>query len=721
MTTFNQLTAGEYEYQASASTITDDHYVIGYNGSTSPGSERKYKLSDLKMHLDRVPVVSGPGLASSNEGGEIQFKSSWNGQGISITSWKLDLYSTNSASDLNADARKGDWFRFYINGNVQHCFSPNGTTHLGGKWVDYHSKDSSRHAALNVHSRFTELLGTTNSANEWKTSSSSKRRISWVGSGSRPIIIPGERIAIAPKDMIDHGRGSYYSLSAEVASFDGNDVVLVSDWNGSVLTFGQTVNVFRQSSLLNLFACDSSQNSEIEWKLRAGGVMQVRENLKITSDTHGDIFDFVEYSDNRRYLMRGKNNKPTLLQVGGSLDGSQGGGFVEVLQDQGDAHGVTGSGFGYIADSSPSWANIVPKHNVTANNEQDLGVIYRKASSTRYPMLWWRYNDDTLYTSGNMWIDRGNGAMYVDKIDFSGSTANGTTVGRVANNAAYIQRFSGGLDIGSDDPIRFVETDENEVVGRISTNLGKFRFGSDYTSLGSSTDPRPTLQVSGGRNPGAWIEDGGLKLGSWKKNDEFSSWTDSTVGIWQTDTNNSVASIELNGPNNVEKSIIWADGDVRRWWFGRDNNGPVQQGIGFYNYSDGDWKLVLRDSNGYVGINQAAPAYQLDVKGDIRATGNIITQSDARYKTQIQDVTDSINKIMKLRGVRYNKTNSNRSHYGVVAQEVEDVLPEIVHTHKSDAYDDEKSVDYMSLIPVLIQAIKEQQQQIESLQQRIDQ
>ena len=724
MATFNQLTSGEFEYQSSASTITDDHYVIGYNGATGPGSERKYKLSDLKMHLNRDPVVAGQG-AVNNEGGQITFKSSWNGQNISINSWKIDIYSRDPAPDLNADNDKGDWFRFFLNGNTSQCFAPNGLTHLGGTWPDVTSMDSSQQASLNVHSRFTELLGSNSSTNEWKCGSASKKRVTWVGSGGRPSVYTGERIAIVPKGKSEHGRGKYYSYSAEVAGVDGNDIILVDDWKSSELTSGQNVNVYRESSLLNLFTCNTSKGSQAGWKFRAGGVMSVKENLKITSDTHGDIFDFVEYSDNRRYLMRGKDKKPTLLQVGGSLDGSQGGGFVEVLQDQSGAHGVTGSGFGYIADATPSWACIVPAIDNLNNTQHDLGVIYRKHNEVRHPMLWWRYNNDTLYTSGNMWIDRGNGVVYADKIDLSTSTSDTSTVGRSTNSYAWIKRSGGGLDFGSDDPIRFMETDQDKVIGRISTNQGKFRFGSDDTSLGSNTNTKPTLQVSGGTTPGAWIENGGLKIGPWKENEDMAGWgSGNAIGIWQNNTGNSVASINLNGPSNVEKSIIWSDGSAKKWWFGRDNSGNINKGLGFYSYvsSGGEgFKLTLRDDTGYVGINKSNPAYQLDVHGDIRATGNIITQSDVRYKTQIHDVTDSINKIMRLRGVKYNKTNSDRSHYGVVAQEVENVLPELVYTHKSDMFDDEKSVDYMSLIPVLIQAVKEQQQQIESLQQRVDQ
>lgn len=113
------------------------------------------------------------------------------------------------------------------------------------------------------------------------------------------------------------------------------------------------------------------------------------------------------------------------------------------------------------------------------------------------------------------------------------------------------------------------------------------------------------------------------------------------------------------------------------------------------------------------------PAFALDVVGDVRASGNIIAQSDGRYKSNTSTIDNSLDKVKRLRGVSYVKTDSEHVNMGLVAQEIEQVLPELVTTHKGTDYDDEKSVNYNGVIPVLIEAIKEQQQQIEQLQQRV--
>lgn len=124
-------------------------------------------------------------------------------------------------------------------------------------------------------------------------------------------------------------------------------------------------------------------------------------------------------------------------------------------------------------------------------------------------------------------------------------------------------------------------------------------------------------------------------------------------------------------------------------------------------------------SNGYVGIGTQTPYYHLDVNGTIR--GNTITASDIRLKENIEPLESALDKVKNLRGVSYNwkKTDDKNfpegRHYGVIAQEIEKVLPEVVST----APDGTKSVAYMGVIPVLIEAIKEQQKRIEALEKKL--
>lgn len=123
-----------------------------------------------------------------------------------------------------------------------------------------------------------------------------------------------------------------------------------------------------------------------------------------------------------------------------------------------------------------------------------------------------------------------------------------------------------------------------------------------------------------------------------------------------------------------------------------------------------------------VGIGTITPTERLDVIGNIKATGTI-TPSDIRFKTNIDNLHNSIDKIMQLQGVTYNWRATEFSNcgfdktlqIGFIAQDVEKIFPEVVHTG-SDGY---KGVDYTKLIPVLVEAMKEQQKQIDYLKRQI--
>ena len=88
--------------------------------------------------------------------------------------------------------------------------------------------------------------------------------------------------------------------------------------------------------------------------------------------------------------------------------------------------------------------------------------------------------------------------------------------------------------------------------------------------------------------------------------------------------------------------------------------------------------------------------------------------SDINTKTNISTLTDSITKLKQLRGVDFNWKEDNRKSMGVIAQELEQVFPELVTTLPNGT----KTVTYSGLFAVLIEAIKEQQKEIEELKKR---
>ena len=117
-----------------------------------------------------------------------------------------------------------------------------------------------------------------------------------------------------------------------------------------------------------------------------------------------------------------------------------------------------------------------------------------------------------------------------------------------------------------------------------------------------------------------------------------------------------------------------------------------------------------------VGIGTNGPAYKLDVTGTIRATGDIIAYSDARVKENIKTIDSALDKVSNLRGVEFNKIGEEIKSIGVIAQEIEKVIPEVVRVDDKGM----KSVAYGNITGVLIEAIKEQQTIVNQQQKEIN-
>jgi hypothetical protein len=105
------------------------------------------------------------------------------------------------------------------------------------------------------------------------------------------------------------------------------------------------------------------------------------------------------------------------------------------------------------------------------------------------------------------------------------------------------------------------------------------------------------------------------------------------------------------------------------------------------------------------------------VKDDVVAFST--TPSDQKLKTNIKDIEYGLDTIMKLNPKQYDWKKDNRKDIGFIAQEVEEVIPEIVKDN--EWFDDKiKTLDYEKLTAVLIKAVQEQQQQINKLEEKLN-
>ena len=163
-----------------------------------------------------------------------------------------------------------------------------------------------------------------------------------------------------------------------------------------------------------------------------------------------------------------------------------------------------------------------------------------------------------------------------------------------------------------------------------------------------------------------------------------------------------------------------------------NNTKILNVGIVTANFYYGDGSNLTGIDAGQVGaltdiVNDTTPQLggELDVNNNsITGTGNvnlsgIITAidfnstSDARLKTNVQVISEPLDKIVRINGVSFNWIENNKPSIGVIADNIQEVLPELVTDTNP------KTVNYNGLIGLLIEVVKEQQTQIDSLNERL--
>ena len=140
--------------------------------------------------------------------------------------------------------------------------------------------------------------------------------------------------------------------------------------------------------------------------------------------------------------------------------------------------------------------------------------------------------------------------------------------------------------------------------------------------------------------------------------------------------------------------------------------GSNDYSVYFGGPANGNQRLRKDDSFKYHTVSQILFVPKITASGIITAQ-DFNSTSDIKLKTNIERISDPIEKVLQIDGVSFNWIGNGKPSLGVIADNVQEVLPEIV----TDG--DPKTVNYNGLIGLLIEAVKEQQSEINSLKERL--
>lgn len=240
-------------------------------------------------------------------------------------------------------------------------------------------------------------------------------------------------------------------------------------------------------------------------------------------------------------------------------------------------------------------------------------------------------------------------------------------------------------------------------MGSNSNNILLYTNGSErmrITSAGNvgigTTSPAKTLSVySSSTVDTAQVKIGSasctpqLYLGSFS-NSAYISYGGNYSSGWSTDGTNGIASIVIEATNN-SSTISFATVN--------SNNSPLER---MRITAGGNILMGTTTDNGE----------RLYVSGAIRATGTITANSDITLKKNLAKIENALEKVEQINGYTYEfKADDSKRHAGVIAQEIQGVLPEIVNKGNDGLL----GVEYGNISALLIEAIKEQQAQINEL------
>ena len=264
---------------------------------------------------------------------------------------------------------------------------------------------------------------------------------------------------------------------------------------------------------------------------------------------------------------------------------------------------------------------------------------------------------------------------------------------------SYINVLTGNVGIGIDSPVEKLHVNGNIYIGNQSNQYIRFRTSSAWDYYLSAVNDDFRIMDSQSTEFLKCFYSGG---GSGK----YIQFLNSLTAFNNGNVNVSgILNITSSGANGIVLNPDSSDGNnSARLFFIRAGG----EGWAIFNNAA---KLSIR--NGSIPSNTSGTErFSISSVGDVVVAGTITENSSIRYKENVETISYGLDKVLQMRGVTYTKKDNGIKELGLIAEEVNEILPDVVIKNEEGQPD---SVSYGRITAVLIEAIKDLQQQINVL------
>ena len=413
-----------------------------------------------------------------------------------------------------------------------------------------------------------------------------------------------------------------------------------------------------------------------------------------------------------------------------------------------DGKHISGSAISTGSFGAGFFADTVGMGVAPGNSSYFLNIEAAQTYAARF-----KSRKTTTSTSQRTMIAVGSGQTKGAGIYFAGPSSTNFSIGVKEDNKFHIAPNKNDIGDASADSVTVDTSGNLEVNGNLtatgdiiaknyivssSTTYMTTSFSAGSTAFGDSQDD--THQFTGSLNVtgsivarpgdsdltdngalGLWVKglNGGIKIGRHSGND--GAYTHLYTDISSTDflyvknnggdgggiATDKIAASTINPVNNY----IHFDGYNKKFY-------GYNQGQKIYEQHDTDGISIMLPADDTFKVSgsliQFTPTEKVSVTGNLELDGALTEASTMRIKTNIETLESPLDKISKLRGVSYNLKKNNEPSIGMIAEEVEEIFPELVSKDKDGKA---AAMSYGRMTAVLLEAIKELKEEVDELKQ----